>query len=143
MVCGQIHAPATLPTYVHTHLLKSIFFSLPVTFETPMCLLFCQAPSRFVYLSRFIQTATHVVTTECNEKTNLNCHWLPLQKHIVDVVLEAEDFLVAYLALWWENDSVYCPLSRTLRELPGGGGGGAETVNLLKQKWKKQQIYLY
>jgi len=27
MVCGQIHAPATLPNYVHTHLMSSKFLA--------------------------------------------------------------------------------------------------------------------
>jgi hypothetical protein len=34
MVCGQIHVPATLPNYVHTHLMNKALCRQPAILET-------------------------------------------------------------------------------------------------------------
>ena len=34
MVCGQIHAPATLPNYVHMHLINKALHRQPAILET-------------------------------------------------------------------------------------------------------------
>ena len=34
MVCGQIHAPATLPNYVHSHLMNKALCRQPAILET-------------------------------------------------------------------------------------------------------------
>jgi hypothetical protein len=86
---------------------EEYFLSLPVTFETPcVC---CFAKHRVVsFLSLIHSDCDACSSTECScEKPHSLCHWLPLQEQIDNVVLEAEYFLVVYLALWWETDSVY------------------------------------
>ena len=43
MVCGQIHAPATLPNYVHMHLMNKALRRQSAILETGVFILLCYA----------------------------------------------------------------------------------------------------
>jgi len=55
MVCGQIHAPATLPNYVHMHLMNKALRRQPAILET-----------RYVYFAMLCnKEAFHYLLTIC------------------------------------------------------------------------------
>ena len=73
MVCGQIHAPANLPNYVHMNLMNSKFSaSHPVIIETAV---FFYAKQLTHFLLNFYQTPPH-----SSLKPHSLCHTLLLQE---------------------------------------------------------------
>ena len=56
MICGQIHAPAILPNYVHTHLMNIALHRQPAILRTNVICLFRYAMQ---------QWALHYLITIC------------------------------------------------------------------------------
>jgi len=64
MVCGQIHAPATLRSYVHTHLMNKALCRQPAISETwfvYFAMLCSSGP--FITLSRYVSSMGEVYRT--------------------------------------------------------------------------------
>ena len=61
MVCGQIHAPATLPKYVHTHLMNKVPCRQPAILETwyVYFAMLCDS-GPFINLSRYFSSMGEV-----------------------------------------------------------------------------------
>ena len=63
MVCGQIHAPATLPNYVHMHLMNKAIRRQPAILET--CYVYftmlCNG-GPFITFSRYASSVGDAVT---------------------------------------------------------------------------------
>jgi hypothetical protein len=64
MVCCQIHAPATLPNYVHMHLMNKVLCRQPVIIET-WYVYFAMLCNRepFISLSRYVSSMGEVYVT--------------------------------------------------------------------------------
>jgi len=62
MVCGQIHAPATLPNYVHMHLINKVLRRQPAILETRY-VYFAMLCNRwpFIAFSRYISNVGDAV----------------------------------------------------------------------------------
>ena len=64
MVCGQIHAPATLPNYAHTHLMNKALCRQPAILETwnVYFAMLCDS-GPFIALSRHVSSMGEVYGT--------------------------------------------------------------------------------
>jgi len=64
MVCGQIHAPATLPNHVNTHLMNKALRRQPAILET-WYIYFAMLCNRgpFISLSRYVSSMGEVYGT--------------------------------------------------------------------------------
>jgi len=63
MVCGQIHAPVTLPNHVHMHLMNKVLCRQPEILETwqvYFAVLFNRGP--FITFSRYVSSVGDAVT---------------------------------------------------------------------------------
>ena len=105
MVCGQIHAPATLPNYVHMRLLNSCFATCLWSSKPHVC--YYANATEFYHWSRFVSSAT-----QFNSSRNKASFALPSiavtgtskRQHALWL-----NFLAVYPAaviLWW----IYCSL---------------------------------
>jgi len=64
MLCGQIHAPATLPSYVHMHLMNKVLRRQPAILETwyvYFVMLCNRGPS--INFSRYVSSVREVYGT--------------------------------------------------------------------------------
>ena len=62
MVCGQIHAPATLPNYVQMHIMNKALRRQPATLETWYVYFAMQCNRRpFIAFSRYVSSVGDAV----------------------------------------------------------------------------------
>ena len=62
MVCGQIHAPATLPNYVHMHLMNKALRRQPEILETWYVYFVMQCNrGPFIFFARYVSSVVDAV----------------------------------------------------------------------------------
>jgi hypothetical protein len=73
MVCGQIHAPATLPNYVYMHLMNKALRRQPVILDT-WCDYFAMLCNRgpFITFSQYISSMGEVYGTPFHSQNKLS-----------------------------------------------------------------------